>query len=313
MAARRPTRSDQRPSSDPAGRDAHAREGEHGRGVPGAEAGVVLVGGDQEGHVDGDRQSVAAVGEGRADPAGNRPQRRDADRAGDRRDGRAQPHRRRDRHERGQHRLDPPHRAPRRPARRRHGPARSDRCSPSLPRPTPLPVSPMARPRRDAWTADPAIPGAGTQIIAPPKPARTIPTTRTGTDGASARTDTPGRGEQQAQAHRRRRRQAAGGEADEQGPREVRGEVQRAEQPGDGVRVDEIGVQRGQQQRVPEAPEALGHGGGHDQDRDEHPWPTGGAALPRDASTERAHRRSVGRPDGGSTGPTATRRPSWPG
>src|SRR5215213_7095448 len=57
------------------------------------------------------------------------------------------------------------------------------------PRPTPLPVSPIARPRRDTWTADPAIPGAGTQIIAPPNPARTMPTTRTGTDGATARID----------------------------------------------------------------------------------------------------------------------------
>src|SRR6476620_10132025 len=56
------------------------------------------------------------------------------------------------------------------------------------PTPTPLPVSPMARPRRETWTEDPAIPGVGTQIIAPPKPARTIPTTSTGTDGASART-----------------------------------------------------------------------------------------------------------------------------
>src|SRR5829696_1286930 len=59
------------------------------------------------------------------------------------------------------------------------------------PRPTPLPVSPMARPRRETGTADPAMPGAGTQIIAPPKPARTIPAARTGTDGARARTDTP--------------------------------------------------------------------------------------------------------------------------
>src|SRR4051794_25179528 len=59
------------------------------------------------------------------------------------------------------------------------------------PTPTPLPVSPIARPRRETWTADPAMPGAGTQIIAPPNPARTMPTTSTGTDGASARTDTP--------------------------------------------------------------------------------------------------------------------------
>ena len=59
------------------------------------------------------------------------------------------------------------------------------------PTPTPLPVSPMARPRRETWTADPAMPGAGTQIIAPPNPARTIPTTRTGTDGASVSTDRP--------------------------------------------------------------------------------------------------------------------------
>ena len=35
------------------------------------------------------------------------------------------------------------------------------------------------------------MPGAGTQIIAPPNPASDHPTTRTGTDGASARTDTP--------------------------------------------------------------------------------------------------------------------------
>ena len=59
------------------------------------------------------------------------------------------------------------------------------------PTPTPLPVSPMARPRRETWTADPAMPGAGTQIMAPPNPARTIPTTRTGTDGASVSTDRP--------------------------------------------------------------------------------------------------------------------------
>ena len=55
------------------------------------------------------------------------------------------------------------------------------------------------------------MPGAGTQIIAPPNPARTIPATSTGTDGASARTDTPAVAEQQTQAHRRRRR--AGGRA----------------------------------------------------------------------------------------------------
>src|SRR4051794_39228015 len=61
----------------------------------------------------------------------------------------------------------------------------------TTPSPTPLPVSPMARPRRDTRTADPAMPGAGTQIIAPPNPARTMPVTRTGTDGASARTDSP--------------------------------------------------------------------------------------------------------------------------
>src|SRR5215210_7323828 len=80
----------------------------------------------------------------------------------------------------------------------RHAPEPATACttavSPLLaitPRPTPLPVRPIARPRREAWTADPAIPGAGTQIIAPPNPARTMPTTRTGTDGARARTVTP--------------------------------------------------------------------------------------------------------------------------
>src|SRR4051812_10679044 len=59
------------------------------------------------------------------------------------------------------------------------------------PSPTPLPVSPMASPRRATATEDPAIPGAGTQIIAPPKPARTMPMTRTSTDGATVRTDRP--------------------------------------------------------------------------------------------------------------------------
>src|SRR5215211_1624158 len=61
----------------------------------------------------------------------------------------------------------------------------------TTPSPTPLPVSPMARPRRETLTADPAMPGAGTQIIAPPNPARTMPATRTGTDGAIASTETP--------------------------------------------------------------------------------------------------------------------------
>src|SRR3954454_15055270 len=80
----------------------------------------------------------------------------------------------------------------------RHAPGPATACTTAVrpllaitPTPTPLPVRPIARPRRETWTADPAIPGAGTQIIAPPNPARTIPTTSTGTDGASARTDTP--------------------------------------------------------------------------------------------------------------------------
>src|SRR3954452_20972289 len=57
----------------------------------------------------------------------------------------------------------------------------------TTPRPTPLAVSPIASPRGETRTADPATPGPGTQIIAPPNPASSIPTTRTGTDGASAR------------------------------------------------------------------------------------------------------------------------------
>src|SRR4051794_13516657 len=80
----------------------------------------------------------------------------------------------------------------------RHAPEPASACTRAVrpllaitPRPTPLPVSPIARPRRETWTAAPAMPGAGTQIIPPPKPARTIPTTKTGTDGARARTDTP--------------------------------------------------------------------------------------------------------------------------
>src|SRR3954449_2061909 len=80
----------------------------------------------------------------------------------------------------------------------RHAPEPATACTRAVrpllattPSPTPLPVSPIARPRRETRTADPAIPGAGTQIIAPPNPARTIPATRTGTDGASARTDRP--------------------------------------------------------------------------------------------------------------------------
>src|SRR4051794_40285174 len=80
----------------------------------------------------------------------------------------------------------------------RHAPGPATACTTAVrlllaitPTPTPLPVSPMARPRRDTRTADPAMPGAGTQIIAPPNPARTMPVTRTGTDGASARTDSP--------------------------------------------------------------------------------------------------------------------------
>ena len=35
------------------------------------------------------------------------------------------------------------------------------------------------------------MPGAGTQIIAPPKPDTTIPATSTGTDGASVSTISP--------------------------------------------------------------------------------------------------------------------------
>src|SRR3954453_5175657 len=80
----------------------------------------------------------------------------------------------------------------------RHAPGPATACTTAVrpllaitPTPTPLPVRPIARPRRETWTADPAMPGAGTQIIAPPNPARTIPATRTGTDGASASTDTP--------------------------------------------------------------------------------------------------------------------------
>src|SRR3954447_15715519 len=80
----------------------------------------------------------------------------------------------------------------------RHVPGPATACTRAVrpllaitPTPTPLPVTPIARPRRETETADPAIPGAGTQIIAPPNPARTIPATRTGTDGASARTDRP--------------------------------------------------------------------------------------------------------------------------
>src|SRR5215217_4668684 len=76
----------------------------------------------------------------------------------------------------------------------RHAPEPATACTRAVrpllaitPTPTPLPVSPIARPRRAAGTADPAMPGAGTQIIAPPNPARAMPTTRTGTDGAVAR------------------------------------------------------------------------------------------------------------------------------
>ena len=61
----------------------------------------------------------------------------------------------------------------------RHAPGPATACTTAVrpllaitPTPTPLPVSPIARPRRETWTADPAIPGAGTQIIAPPNPAR---------------------------------------------------------------------------------------------------------------------------------------------
>src|SRR4051794_40975718 len=80
----------------------------------------------------------------------------------------------------------------------RHAPGPATACTSAVrpllaitPTPTPLPVSPMARPRRETRTADPAMPGAGTQIIAPPNPARTMPITRTGTDGANARTHSP--------------------------------------------------------------------------------------------------------------------------
>src|SRR3954463_16245790 len=80
----------------------------------------------------------------------------------------------------------------------RHAPGPATACTTAVrpllaitPTPTPLPVSPMARPRRGTATAEPAMPGAGTQIIAPPNPASTMPPTRTGTDGASARTDSP--------------------------------------------------------------------------------------------------------------------------
>src|SRR3954469_148967 len=80
----------------------------------------------------------------------------------------------------------------------RHAPGPATACTTAVrlllaitPTPTPLPVSPMARPRREARTADPAMPGAGTQIIAPPNPARTMPATRASTDGANARTHSP--------------------------------------------------------------------------------------------------------------------------
>ena len=104
--------------------------------------------------------------------------------------------------------------------------------------------------------------------------------------------------EQQAHAHRRRRSQPACGKADEESPSEVRGEVQRAEQAGDGVGVHEVGVHGGQQERVPEAPEALGHAGGQHQERDEHPRAVGGTALSRHASTVAAHQRRPSPDDG---------------
>src|SRR3954469_15687563 len=80
----------------------------------------------------------------------------------------------------------------------RHAPGPATACTTAVrlllaitPTPTPLPVSPIARPRRESRTADPAMPGAGTQIIAPPNPARAIATPRTDTDRAAASTDKP--------------------------------------------------------------------------------------------------------------------------
>ena len=80
----------------------------------------------------------------------------------------------------------------------------------TTPSPTPLPVSPMASPRRSGATAAPAMPGAGTQIMAPPNPVRTMPTTSTGTEGANASTGRPAVVEQQPGAHGGGRRQAGG-------------------------------------------------------------------------------------------------------
>ena len=68
----------------------------------------------------------------------------------------------------------------------------------------------------------------------------------------------------------------------------------RAEQSRDGVGVDQIGVDRWQQQRIPEPPKALRQRDGQYQDRDEDPWSVDGAARPRHASTDPAHSCSVG-------------------
>src|SRR3954449_10138438 len=94
----------------------------------------------------------------------------------------------------------------------RHAPGPATACTTAVrlllaitPTPTPLPVSPIARPRRESRTADPAMPGAGTQIIAPPNPARTIPAIRSGTDRADARTVSPA-----VVSSRPRRTEAAG-------------------------------------------------------------------------------------------------------
>ena len=59
--------------------------------------------------------------------------------------------------------------------------------------PTPMPefTTPMTTPRRLGATMDPTIPGAGTQMAAPPTPQKSIPSTSWGTPCAVARTTIP--------------------------------------------------------------------------------------------------------------------------
>ena len=61
----------------------------------------------------------------------------------------------------------------------------------TMPPPMPEPLTPMAAPRREGRTTEPARPGAGTQMKAPPKPVSASPTARATALSACHRTSSP--------------------------------------------------------------------------------------------------------------------------